>query len=58
VENLAERGRVEIIEEASGLDAVLWKMGKPAQQVSSIFENGLANLPVHRRPDRNTNEAA
>jgi len=58
VEDLAERGRVEVDEETSRLDAVLRQMGKPTQEMSSAVENGLADLPVHGRADGYTDEAA
>lgn len=55
---MANGGRAEVVEKAADLDAVLRAMGQPAQQVPSVLEGGPADLSVHRRADRHTDEAA
>lgn len=58
VENVVKGGSAEVVQEAAGMDAVLRQMGKPAKQMSSAIQDGLADLSVHRRADRYTDEAA
>lgn len=55
--DLAQDRGVEVVEKAADLDAVLRQMGKPAHQMSPAVQDGLADLSVHRRAHRYTDEA-
>lgn len=56
--HLAERGRAKLVQDAAVVDALLRQMGQSAQQVPSVRQDGPADLPVHRRADRHTDETA